>query len=81
MKDETLAKANKLKKDIEHCKWQLKYVKGLAESNVEITISTKSGNCNIVEVPDKDAKRFILEYIGMKYTSLLSEAEKEFEEL
>lgn len=81
MNYETLAKANKLKKSIDHYKWQLKYVDGLAESDVEITISTKSGNCNIVEVPDKNAKQCILEYIGTKYTSLLSEAEKEFEEL
>lgn len=79
MNDETLAKANKLKKAIEHYKWQLKYVEGLAKS--DIIISTKSGNCNIVEVPDKNAKQCILEYIGTKYTSLLSEAEKEFEEL
>ena len=81
MNDETLAKANKLKKAIEHYKWQLKYVDGLAESNVEITISTKNGKCNIVEVPDEHAKQCILEYIGTKYTILLSEAEKEFEEL
>lgn len=81
MNDETLVKANKLKKAIEHYKWQLKYVERLAESDVEITLSTKSGDCNIVEVTGEDAKQFILEYIGTKYTSLLSEAEKEFEEL
>lgn len=79
MNDEILARAKKLKEDIEHYKWQLKYIDELGKSSVKLVVAVQNGNH--IEIPNEDTKQFILGYLAGEYTRLLNKAVKEFEVL
>lgn len=81
MNTEKLARANRLQKDIDHYKWQLKYIDIMRKSDVKAIISTENGGCNAVDVPNETAKEIILSGICGVYRDLLEKAENEFASL
>ena len=81
MNIETLERANRLKKSIDHYKWQLKYIDNLRKSSVKVIISTENGCCNTVEVPNETAKEIILAGLCGVYRDFLEKAENELDSI
>lgn len=81
MNIETLERANRLKNSIDHYKWQLKYIDDLRKSSVKVVISTESGCCNTVEIPNETAKEIILASLCSVYSDFLEKAENELDSI